>query len=200
MEGRRSRSRSPPPSRPFDGANSEAGPPAGFSPATFEEPEEEVLARWPPRGFRDAADVGAPGVRIHTGESDDGEPDDDGDAEFLSVDEESESVGLEERVRWEAARAALLNGWAAVTAETLRRRGLWDLEKAAEDAVERRRLDSEAAFWTPAEQALARKESAAVAQAAAAERTRWRAFEESVCQAVKAAILTPAPRLSPGDV
>lgn len=172
---------------------SEASSDEGLSDASSGASEE--LARWPPRGTpppeaKDAA-AGLP-ARLRTGESEAEDFDlvePDSDAEFPSVEEEIESTGLEERARWEAARGALLDGWAGVAAEAARLQVEWEREKAAEDAQEQRRADADAADWTPAARAEARREGAAVGRAAAAERARWKAFAEGIFAAVSAAIL-----------
>lgn len=111
-------------------------------------------------------------------------------AEYPSVEEEVESVGLEERARWRLARSALLQGWAAVTAEAACSQILWERDKAAEGAEIDKYCDADASAWTPAQQVEARREGVAVGRAGAAERARWRAFAEGVFANVAAAIMT----------
>ena len=115
--------------------------------------------------------------------------DEDAD-EFPTAEEEAESVGLEERARWDSRRAALLRAWACIAAEEARLQVLWDAEKAQEDALERRRFDANAAVWTAAEPSEAQRECAAMARAAVAQRAIWRSFATSVFEAVEAAIMT----------
>ena len=103
----------------------------------------------------------------------------------------------EERRRWESTRAWALTewravsaeAWRAVSAEAARRQVLWEAEKAIEDGKEEKRSAEDACDWTPAEQAEALREAAAVLEAEAAERARWKSFAEGWFADAEAAIL-----------
>jgi len=109
-------------------------------------------------------------------------------AEFMSVEEEVESVRFEERDEWGRVRAALLLGWAKLATAADQSRVVWERKKAQEGADQEAYIDSLASSWTPVQQAEAREEGAAVARAAADERARWKALTEGVLAAMKAAI------------
>ena len=108
---------------------------------------------------------------------------------YPTAEEQAESVHLEERPRWESIRAWALTEWRAVAAEAARRQVLWEAEKAIEDGEEKRRSAEDACDWTPAEQAEALREAAAVLEAEAAERARWKSFAEGWFADAEAAIL-----------
>ena len=116
---------------------------------------------------------------------------------YPAAEEQAESVGQEERLRWESTRAWALTewravsaeAWRAVSAEAARRQVLWEAEKAIEDVEEGKRSAEDACDWTPAEQAEALREAAAVLEAEAAERARWKSFAEGWFADAEAAIL-----------
>ena len=201
----RSRSRSSSRARSLSEAASEPltrWPPPGF-PAMPAPSDEAATSSW--MALCDASAGGAPSARIRTGESDESEGErptaeteaesagpDESEGEYPTAEEEAESVDLDERAHWKLERAWLLGRWADVAAEAARRQVSWEAEKAAEDALREEGSDEDASAWTPAEQAEARKEGAAMARAAAEVRARWKAAVAGIFAAVSAALETPA--------
>ena len=173
MEPRRSRSRTRSPRQRPEG----------------EAAREARRAAWPFYGPSPLAAAPAQQPRSPTSSSD-SEASAGQSAEFMSVEEEVESVRQDERDQWGTVQYELLRGWAGLAAEAARSRATWERKKAAEDAEQEAYAEAAASAWTPAQRAESRREGAAVARAGAAERARWKALTEGVLAAVKAAILT----------